>query len=186
MRMKQKEKYEALGFVESLIAIMISGIVVAVLMNISVIAMRDLVKLDIEDAQAHHARSAAVIVQNIANRERLKEEASLFDTLDDDQCYALLKSEEDENEYEINTQFITLGDREAYISEGVINDGVNDNEEDYFRVVCVIDNGRNKAEIDDRTNKMLIKVTIGFNKVEGAFTTASDIRDYEYFAIINL
>lgn len=78
MRMKLKEKYEALGFVESLIAIMVSGIVVTVLMNISVVAMRDLVKLDVEDAQAYHARSAAVIVQNIANMERLKEESSLL------------------------------------------------------------------------------------------------------------
>lgn len=187
MRMKLKAKYEALGFVESLIAIMISGIVVTVLMNISVVAMRDLVRLDVEDAQAHHARSAAVIVQNIANRERVKEETSLFDSLVNDQCYTLEKNEEDDV-YEISTDFITPGDRETYISEGVINDGVNDNEEDYFRVICVIDNGRIEPLEGEGgiTNKMLIKVIIGFNKVEGAFTTASDIRDFEYFAIINL
>ena len=188
MRMKQKEKYEALGFVESLIAIMISGIVVTVLMNISVLAMRDLVRLDIEDAQAHHARSSAVIVQNIANRERLKEDESLFDALDDNQCYTLIKSVDEDGVYEISTQPIPPGDRELYITEGVIQDGVNDNEEDYFRIICVIDNGKLEPleGEGEKTNKMLIKVIIGFNKAEGMFSTASDIRDYEYFAIINL
>ncbi|MDX9739516.1 MAG: hypothetical protein RBT33_04155 [Candidatus Dojkabacteria bacterium] len=186
MRRKQKEKYEALGFVESLIAIMVSGIVVAVLMNISVVAMRDLVKLDIEDAQAHHARSAAVIVQNIANRERLKEEASLFDTLSENQCYALIRNEDET--YDINTDFIPQGNRQEYIDQGVINDGVSDNEDDYFRVICVVNNGK-LAPLEaegGNSNKMLIRVIIGFKKVQGAFTTTTDVRDYEYFAIINL
>lgn len=185
MRMKLKEKYEALGFVESLIAIMISGIVVTVLMNISVAAMRDLVRLDIEDAQAHHARSAAVIVQNIANRERLKEEESMFDTLVNNRCYALIKNDE-EDIYDISpANSFPIGERDLYIEQGTIQDGVNDNEEDYFRVICVIDNGRAAAE-GTKTNKMLIKVIVGFNKAKGMFTTSSDIRDYEYFAIINL
>jgi hypothetical protein len=49
-------------------------------------------------------------------------------------------------------------------------------------VVCVVQSRPG----DPPSNKMLIKVIIGFNKVSGVLSTASDIRDYEYFAIINL
>lgn len=173
-------KYEALGFVEALIAIMVSGIVATVLINISVVAMRELVRLDIEDAQAHQARSAAVIVQNIANRERLKEGSEYFSPtqLQKDSCYILRKLE---GGYEIdNTQSYQIGERDTYRFDAVIDDGVNDNEEDYFRIICIASNQ------PSGTKKMLIKVVVGFNKVEGMFGTTSDIRDYQYFAIINL
>ena len=178
MRLNYKQKYESLGFVEALIAIMISGIVATVLMNISVVAMRELVRLDIEDAQGHHARSAAVIVQNIANRERLIEGSILFSSLENNRCYTLAK--EGDN-YDIDpTIFYTFADRESYKEAAVITDGVNDNEEDYFRIICIESNRPRE------TNKLLIRVVIGFNKVQGLFSTTSDIRDFQYFAIINL
>jgi len=181
--MKRKElntKYEALGFVEALIAIMVSGIVATVLINISVVAMRELVRLDIEDAQAHQARSAAVIVQNIANRERLKEDSDYFATnqLQNGRCYILRKSGDT---YEIEkAQTYTIGERDTYKVDAVITDGVNDNEEDYFRLICIASNQPGD------TKKLLIRIVIGFNKATGMFSTATDIRDYQYFAIINL
>ena len=179
MKLKLKQKYESLGFVEALIAIMISGIVATVLINISVIAMRELVRLDIEDAQGHHARSAAVIVQNIANRERLIEDSNLMESLNNNRCYTLTK---DEDNYNIDPaiSYTLSDDRETYKEDAIITDGVNDNEEDYFRIVCI------ESNRPAGTNKMLIRVVIGFNKVQGLFSTASDIRDFQYFAIINL
>jgi type II secretory pathway pseudopilin PulG len=181
--MKKKkwgEKYESLGFVESLIAIMVSGIVATVLMNIAAASMRDLVRLDIEDAQAHHARSAAVILQNMANKERLQtDDDNLFDSLAEGVCYALNRDEN--GEYDINPA-VTLPNRDSYITDAIIHDGVNDNEEDYFRAICVV----KKRPGDPPSNKLLVKIIIGFNKASGLFSTSSDIKDYQYFAIINL
>lgn len=175
-----RKKYKSLGFVESLIAIMVSGIVATVLINIATAAMRDLVKLDVEDAQAQYARSAAVIVQNIANRERLQEDGNnIFDTLGENLCYPLNRDES--GEYNIDPTTV-LSDRNAYISEAIVNDGVSDDEGDYFRVVCIV----SRRPGDPPTNKLLIKVIIGFNRVSGLLSTSNDIKDYQYFAIINL
>lgn len=174
-----KKKYESLGFVEALIAIMVSGIVATVLMNIAASAMRDLVRLDIEDAQAQYARSATVIVQDLANRERLRNDGNnLFDNLNEKLCYSLDRSE-DSGEYSINPA-VTLSDRNSYTSDAVIHDGIDENESDYFRVICII------KKRPGNSNKLLIKTIIGFNRASGLFSTSSDIKDFEYFAIINL
>ena len=177
-------KYEGLGFVEALIAIMVSGIVATVLVNIAVASMRELVRLDIEDAQAHNARSAAVIVQNIANRERLREDGNIFDDyIEQNWCYRLIVDEN--GEYDIDTDIshrYTFSDRESYKNDAVITDGVSDSEQNYFRIICM----EKIRPGDPPTNKLLIKVVIGFNKAQGLFSTSSDIRDYQYFAIINL
>jgi hypothetical protein len=54
--------------------------------------MRDLVRLDVEDAQAQYARSTAVIVQGIANRERLRTDGdNMIDDLTESLCYSLVK-----------------------------------------------------------------------------------------------
>lgn len=195
MRKIFSKKYKGLGFVESLIAIMVSGIVATVLINISVIAMKELVRLDIEDAQAHHARSAAVIVQNIANSERARvaqnpEDPNLFYDLRAPNCYKLVRDPGSgiysfDNEFGTSPTPLSI-DRDEYKEEAVIKDGVNDDESDYFRRVCIVNNTRADGIPEDYTNKILIRVEIGFNKAEGIISNSSDIRDYKYFAVINL
>jgi hypothetical protein len=195
MRKRFSKKYKGLGFVESLIAIMVSGIVATVLINISALAMRELVRLDIEDAQAHHARSAAVVVQNIANRERARiaenpEETNIFYGLEETDCYRLVR-DSGTGLYNFFSEFGTEPfplekDRDSYIENAKIDDGVNDDEGDYFRIVCIVNNTRADEQVENDTNKILIKVIIGFNKTEGIISNSSDIRDYQYFAVINL
>lgn len=181
MNIDLKKIYKGLGFVESLIAIMVSGIVATVLINIAAAAMRDLVRLDVEDAQAQYARSTAVIVQGVANRERLSTDGeNMLDSLQENLCYSLVKDPVS-GEYSMDST-MPLSGRDTFKSEAVINDGVSEDEGDYFRVVCVVQSRPG----DPPSNKLLIKVIIGFNKVSGVLSTASDIRDYEYFAIINL
>ncbi len=188
MQLKKKSKqYDGLGFVEALIAIMVSGIVATVLINIAASAMRELIKLDIEDAQAHHARSAAVIVQNMANKERLQDDENIFEDLEENTCYRIDKSGDNYEFYDINGDGrYTEGERDRYKTEAIITDGVNDNEEDYFRIVCIESNTRANADPSDDTNKVFISVIIGFNKVDGEFTSSANVKDYKYYALINL
>jgi len=173
-----KNKYNSLGFVEALIAIMVSGVVATVLINISVSSMRELVKLDIEDTQANYAKSYAVILQNIANEDRVEEEEDEFDLADVTygSCYRL---EENPGGYALVRQ---EGDRDEYKTVATIP-LIEDEEEraSYFGLICI----EEYPELDT-SKKLLVDIIIGFNKSEGDFTTANDIRDYEYYAIINL
>lgn len=175
---KNRSKYEAVGFVEALIAIMVSGVAATVLLNIAAMSMRELIRLDMQDALSQHARSGATIVQNIANREALDETGTLFEALNENSCYKLILDEEEE--YELDTE--ELGsNRTTYTTEAVIptDPDFPGDEEEYFRVVCI----ENK-NIDER--KLLIKILTGVVKMKGEVTNASDIKDFEYFAVINL
>lgn len=192
MKKKTLTQYEALGFVEALIAIMVSGIVATVLINIAASAMKELVRLDVEDAQAHHARSTAVIVQNIANRERVQdEEYHVFTDLEENYCYRL---EGDGSEYRFATVAedtptlvsYTISQREAYKKEAAISQDLDELDSDFFRIVCIEDNTRSDGDPTNDTNKVFVKIIIGFNKVSGIYTTSTDFADYKYYALINL
>lgn len=192
MRNKNIKQYEALGFVEALIAIMVSGIVATVLINIAASAMKELVRLDVEDAQAHHARSTAVIVQNIANRERVQDDDyHVFTYLEKNYCYRL---EGEGGEYRFATVAediptlvsYTIGQRETYKTEAAISQNLEELDSDFFRIVCIEDNTRSNEDPNDDTNKVFVKIIIGFNKVSGTYTTTTDFADYKYYALINL
>ena len=176
-----KSKYNGLGFVEALIAIMVSGVVATVLINISASSMRDLVRQDVEDAQANYARSYAVILQNIANEDKVETEEDEFDlaNVTDGLCYRLVDVNADDTEKYILE--LEASNRDDYKTTAVLPmlDGTED-EGDFFGLVCI------EAIQDDTSPKLLVEVTIGFNKTKGDFTTASDIKDYKYLAIINL
>ncbi len=193
MKKKTLTQYEALGFVEALIAIMVSGIVATVLINIAASAMKELVRLDVEDAQAHHARSTAVIVQNIANRERVQDDDyHVFTDLEKNYCYRL---EVDGSEYRFATVAediddtlvsYSISDREQYKTEAVISEDLDQLDSDFFRIVCIEDNTRSDEDQTNDTNKVFVKIIIGFNKVSGTYTTTTDFADYKYYALINL
>ena len=196
MRKIFRRKYKGLGFVESLIAIMVSGIVATVLINISVSAMKELSRLDVEDAQAHYARSTAVIVQNIASRERLRiidnpedSGTNIFYSMRAGTCYVLEKNSSNEYVFKSGVdgkpEPVTVG-REVYKDEDAVIYDENGEKTDYFRIICIANNTRADADPGNDTNKVLIKITIGFNRVTGLLSTASDVRDYDYFAVINL
>lgn len=81
--------YKGLGFVEALIALMISGIVAVVLMSISANAMQELHTLDLEDELAQRAVSTGILVQNYATEASKgdPEENIFYNNLKMNQCY---------------------------------------------------------------------------------------------------
>jgi len=68
MKLTKNKKYEALGFVESMIAIMVLGMSSIVLMQIAVNVMQDILQNEAIDELTQYAIEGAEIIQDIANR----------------------------------------------------------------------------------------------------------------------
>jgi hypothetical protein len=178
-RIRGKNKYKAVGFVEALIAIMVSGIAATVLLSIASFSLRELIRMDMEDALAQHARSGAMILQNIANKEALNDDSELFESLNLDSCYVLVM-ESDASSYTIDLENpYNIADREDYsVNANIpVDDDFPGDVEEYFRIMCVED-------IEGR--RLLAKFVVGVKKMAGQISNVTDIRDYVYFAVINL
>ena len=71
MRKQRHLKYEALGFVEALIAIMVVGASSVVLMQIAVNTMQGVIQNEKIDTMTQHALEGSEIVKEIARQEQL-------------------------------------------------------------------------------------------------------------------
>lgn len=163
-----KKKYKGLGFVESLIAISVSGVVGIVLMSISASTLQKLHQLDIQDALAAHAVSTAVDLQKIAIEDiKLPDQDKQFyeGNLTEGNCYGF------DNTGKIDSTIAYgLDEREAY-KNLLVNP-----QSEYFRIFCIKSNDN---------SKVIVEIVTGSNKVDGIATTDSDVKDYSYLAVIN-
>ena len=162
----RKKRYEGLGFVEALIALMVSGIVGVILMQISVSTLQKLRQLDVQDAIAIHASSSAVILQKIAIQDMGKSENQKdFYNLVEGLCYGI-----NTDDAGINSQ--QVGNRDTYKDVYLVEE-----DSEFFRIFCV----QKKY-----ANKVIVKIVVGSNKLNGLATTDSDVKDYSYVAVINI
>ena len=170
------KKYKGIGFVEALIALVVSGVVAIVLMSISAEAIGELRRLDVQDAIAQHAVSTAVHVQNLAIEQAVgNPDGNIFLDLQNNRCYTF-----DPDDGSLDTGGIPFvgSDRTDFFGSLVSND---EPDSDYFRVMCV---EHFTAAGDGK--KMLVKIIVGSTRLDGRATTKTDVKDYEHFAIINL
>jgi len=171
-----KKKYKGLGFVESLIAISVSGVVGIVLMSISASTLQKLHQLDIQDALAAHAVSTAVDLQKIAIQDiTLPDQDKQFyenGSLTVNSCYGFVQTGDSIGDID-STKAYGLDDREIY--KDLLVDPT-DIDSEYFRIFCIKSNDN---------SKVIVEIVTGSNKVDGIATTDSDVNDYSYLAVIN-
>lgn len=163
------KKYDSLGFVEALIALMVSGIVGVVLMQISASTLRELHQLDIQDAVARYAVSTAVQLQKIATQDMTFADGDkvLFN-LAPNGCYGF------DPQGNIKTDTIyDIDNRSSYSGTSFVDPDL-----EYFRIFCV------KSDPTD-AKKMLVEIIVGSNKMAGQVTSDNDVKDYSYIAVIN-
>ncbi|HBB64385.1 MAG: hypothetical protein UR34_C0003G0020 [candidate division WS6 bacterium GW2011_GWC1_33_20] len=169
--LKKMKKYEGLGFVEALIALMVSGIVAVVLMSISASSIQELMRVDMQDLMAQYAVSTSVHIQKLAIEEANENaDDNNFLTLTQGKCYPFNTDEEESIRFTEDA-----GSRNEYKDSSLVK-----NDPDFFRIMCV-----EYRDITD-SRKMLVKIIVGSNKFDGLATTDRDIKDYEYFAVINI
>lgn len=169
-----KKEYLGMGFVEALLALTIAGIVGIVLMGISAEAIGELRRLDIQDAIAQNAISTSIHIQDLAIKEAINNpEGNIFlNDLLNQTCYEFYS---DTGEIKTPGTPIMAISRSQYMNDSLMESG-----SEYFRLMCV----EHKSGTDNR--RMVVKIIVGSNRVEGKATTKTDVKDYEYFSVINL
>ena len=184
-RTKQfKKQYEALGFVEALMAIMVVGISSIVLMQIAVNTMRNTIQNETIDNMTQYAVEGAGIVQELANKQASVDE-EIFPPVDDwGQCFVFAK---DEGEYVLSmgVGFNLNTDRALYKEAGVLEDEEEDEsivKERLFRIVCF----EEAIPGDEDPSFVVVTVVVGQPTSDGETTRGSFVRDYSYLTVVKL
>jgi hypothetical protein len=176
--MNKTMKYKGIGFVEALIALMVSGVVAIVLMSISANALQELHTIDTEDAIAQVAVSTAVQLQYLANQEAQGEpDDNVFYDLTPNQCYGFSSPDEGLVESPICSYNTDTGDISANcrgISGTTYGEG-------FYRIMCVLN-----SDSDSNKRRLVVKIFSGVVNLPGKATTDADVKDYEYYAVISL
>lgn len=162
-----KKKYEGLGFVESLIALTVSGIVGIVLMQITASTLQKLHQLDLQDAIAMHAVSTGVYLQKIATEDMTRDD-KVFDDLIGKEGICFGIRGEDSG---IDMEKSGVNNRNLFKDSSLVEP-----DSEYFRYFCV-------EKID--TEKAILRVIAGSNKAAGLATSDNDTKDYSYLVVIN-
>ena len=168
-----ERKYEALGFVEALIAIMVVGVSSVVLMQIAVNTMQGVIQNEKIDTMTQIALEGAETVKEIAKQEKVTGE-DLFPNIGG--CYVPL-SESGAFTFKegIDGNFLNLeadAEREEYISNAAIN-------EEFFRIYCFED-----YSVADRY--VSGNIIVGELNSDGTITKGNNVKDYSYFTVVNL
>lgn len=168
-----EKKYEALGFVEALIAIMVVGVSSVVLMQIAVNTMQGVIQNEKIDTMTQIALEGAETVKEIAKQEKLTGE-DLFPNIAG--CYVPLSSGGTftfKNGIDGNFLFLEAdAARSEYVSNAAIN-------EDFFRIYCF-----DAYSVGDRY--VSGNVIVGELNSEGTITKGNNVKDYSYFTVVNL
>lgn len=183
---KRKIKYEALGFVESMIAIMIVGISSVVLMQIAVNTMKGIMQNEAIDNMTQHAVEAGEIVQELANRNKLTEEVLFPEPTDYgglENCFMfdMVEGEIRFKKDEKGESFVrfenSFEEREKYKELGTLGD------DELFRFICL--QQPVGTTVDDLTF-VIANIVVGQRVSGGVITKGNLVKDYEYSTVIKL
>ncbi len=180
-------KYEALGFVEALIAIMVVGISSVVLMQIAVGTMQSMVQNDLIDKMTQYAVEGAEMAQDIANRDLDPSENLFPDPADigvGKECFVLM---EEETEDDSKGKFYFMKDTESAFLNYAYGEpyeykttGMIPGDEDLFRIICL------QYEELVEPKYVIGKVIVGQISSDGTVTRGNQVKDYTYFTVIKL
>ena len=118
MNKNNKNKYEALGFVEALVAIMVVGISSVVLMQIAVNTMQNTIQNEIIDNMTQYAVEGAELAQDIANRESTTGDNIFPDPSDysGGRCFSFIKIPDPIEENKSTYYFTKTGENVSFLS----------------------------------------------------------------------
>jgi len=185
---KNMKKYKALGFVESMIAIMVLGMSSVVLMQIAVNVMQDILQNEAIDKLTQHAIEGAEIIQDIANRNKevggglfplsaeyksdpLGRNCFRFELEGED---LVLAKDDDDNWIKY-----TSDQRDSYKNEAILND-----EDELFRLICF--NNTMGGVTAGEPAFVTTEIIVGQRHGDGKITKGNLAKDYTYSTIVKL
>jgi hypothetical protein len=184
---KKNKKYKALGFVESMIAIMVLGMSSVVLMQIAVNVMQDILQNEAIDDLTQYAIEGAEIIQDIANRNN-EFGGGLFPLVAEYEsdpygknCFrfelegedlVLAKNDDD------NWIKYTSDERDIYKDEAILN-----GEDELFRLICF---NTPMGGVAGEPAYVTTEVIVGQRYGDGEITKGNLAKDYVYRTIVKL
>lgn len=189
-------KMKALGFVEVIIAIVVVGVISTVFLTMSGRAMRELVQTERLETMKRVAKNGVHIAEEIANREKNALPGEEYFPVEGvDYCYIPVKNG-DQYYFEGNSdgasdyisisllQLVTQDSNPIrdWAIENAVFDIDNDpnTDDDYFLVMCI-------SDIDlSGTRWANVYFWVGDIHVKGERTSDTDMKDFKYYAIIDL
>ncbi len=185
---RKNKKYKALGFVESMIAIMVLGMSSVVLMQIAVNVMQNILQNEAIDDLTQHAIEGAEIVQDIANRNKevggglfpLSAEyksdplgRNCFRFALEGESIVFAKDDDD------NWEKYDSDERDDYKNVAILND-----EDELFRLICF--NTPMGGVADGEPAFVTTEIIVGQRHGDGAITKGNLAKDYVYSTIVKL
>lgn len=166
--------YEALGFVEALIAIMVVGASSVVLMQIAVNTMQGVIQNEKIDTMTQIAVEGSEIVKELARQEKVSGD-DLFPDIPG--CYVPLS---DSGAFTFKED--TVGGSKLYLEadaqreEYVANAAIN---EEFFRIYCF-----ESYTVGDKY--VSGNIIVGELNSDGTISKSNNVKDYSYFTVVNL
>jgi len=186
--MHKEEIYVGLGFVEALLAILVTGIASVALMDIAARTMTDTIRNEMMDTMTQYAMEGAEMVQIIADKERLTgDDVFPNESGQAGKCFLMNNDIEDPSfQTDEGGLFLIYSylEREDFKDDAIILE-----DEQYFRVFC------RTSDIDINGKLVIGKVVVGLvkrdtteNNGQLIFGTGgiSNIKDYEHYTIVKL
>lgn len=175
-------KYEALGFVEAMMAIMIVGIASVVLMQIAANTLQNVMQNEAMDNATQYAVEGAEIVQEIAKRDVLTDDV-VFPRVTD--CFAFDITEVEEGSMGVYTfmtnedtgEFVTFEkeNRDSYKDTAVLDA----QEDEFFRLICLEYSSQQTEGLF-----VMAEIVVGQRRSSGEISRGNLIKDYEYRSVI--
>ncbi|HHX99092.1 TPA: hypothetical protein GX533_00170 [Candidatus Dojkabacteria bacterium] len=199
---EKNKKYNALGFVEALISIIIVGVSSVVLMRIAASALIEAVQNDKIDRITQFAVEGGNIVKELYEKQKelgFSGEGSLAyfpspDSLKDiSKCYVIVKSNDTQSqesqmfEFAKSVEFNTCTD--PFVNGSVQNRGhctmhydkdVTNKQYPFFRLACM------ERISGIREKYISVKIVVGELNYDGKITKSGNVKDYVYQTIIPL
>ena len=178
-----KLKYEAMGFVEALIAIMVVGAASVVLMDIAVRTMQDVIQNETIDTMTQLAVEGSEMAQEIAKRDSAGD-GTLFPKTAG--CYSIVRTGEADDEsfafvgggtflvYEYDYDLTT---RRTLAESFRVSSDEDSPYYDYFRTICFQDS--------PERGYLVAKVVVGLVAGDGRITKGNLVSDYEYLTVVD-
>ncbi|MGI5897940.1 MAG: hypothetical protein ACOX6Q_02160 [Candidatus Dojkabacteria bacterium] len=177
-------KYEAMGFVEALIAIMVVGISAVVLMQIAANTMQSMIQNERVDQVTQYAVEGAVMAQAIASKNR-EIGGGLFPMLTGvERCFAMERVSEGEYAFvkegeDTFKSYLLDSDRNVYKDGAAIYDEEG-NKTEFFRILCI------DYPPEEGYSFLIGRVVVGQSSSTGTVSKGNQVKDYSYYTSIKL
>jgi len=180
--------YRGLGFIEALLAILVTGMASVALMDIAARTMTDTIRNEMTDTMTQYAIEGAAIVQVIADQERLTGRDLFPETaLQANRCF-LMEEDVDKPSFQKDEEDLFL--EYSYLEREEFKELAKlENDDQYFRIFC-------RTEDIDINGKLVIgKIVVGLvnrsttiENYQLVYETGgiTNIKDYEHYTIVKL